>query len=59
MSEYGLDEEKTSSEVSGNRQYLRETNYDVDALTVSTREAPLTDGQRIVYQQNNAGYSVQ
>ncbi|XP_071652985.1 uncharacterized protein [Temnothorax longispinosus] len=53
LQQYGLPQSKRSGGVLGNRDYLRETNYDVNALAevVSNNEGLLTDEQLAVYRQ--------
>ncbi|XP_071642973.1 uncharacterized protein [Temnothorax longispinosus] len=53
LQQYGLPQPKRSGGVLGNRDYLRETNYDVNALTevVSNNEGLLTDEKLAVYRQ--------
>ncbi|XP_071578043.1 uncharacterized protein [Temnothorax nylanderi] len=51
LEQYGLPQPKRFGGVLGNRDYLRETNYDVNALeeVVSNNEGLLTDEQFVVY----------
>ncbi|XP_071574697.1 uncharacterized protein [Temnothorax nylanderi] len=53
LHQYGLSQPKRSGEVLKNRDYLRETNYDVNTLAqvVSINEGLLTDEQFAVYRQ--------
>ncbi|XP_077273719.1 uncharacterized protein LOC143903730 [Temnothorax americanus] len=53
LEQYGLPQPKRFGEVLGNRDYLRETNYDVNALeeVVLNNEGLLTDEQLAVYRQ--------
>ncbi|XP_024892751.1 uncharacterized protein LOC112467995 [Temnothorax curvispinosus] len=53
LQQYGLSQPKRLGEVLRNRDYLRETNYDVNILAqvVSNNEGLLTDEQFAVYRQ--------
>ncbi|XP_024884832.1 uncharacterized protein LOC112462965 [Temnothorax curvispinosus] len=53
LQQYGLSQPKRLGEVFRNRDYLRETNYDVNILAqvVSNNEGLLTDEQFAVYRQ--------
>ena len=53
IQEYSLPQPNRSEVVLGNREYLKETNYDTHTLAkvVSSSEGLLTDEQLYVYQQ--------
>ncbi|CAG9772259.1 unnamed protein product [Ceutorhynchus assimilis] len=53
LQEYGLPQPNRSEDVVQNREYMAETNYNLDKLreTVSVGEASLTDEQRMVCQE--------